>query len=1112
MRSWREQLNRLAAAATILAMAFGVSAAQAATVTSANDVPTTLRAGQLSDHDVTFVTPTGAAEGTTMTLTFDAAFGTSTIIEDDVDLSDNGTPLTTAPDCSGSEQASVAMASHVLTLTICPGDGGAVLAGHSVEVKIGDNTTSSGTGTHRITNPSGAGTYYINIGGTFGDSGSIPLPIGAADGFAVTATVSGNGGGGGGGGGGGPPPPPAGDTTPPVISNIQAVNITETSATITWDTDEPATSRVDYGPTIAYELGSVIDGTLVTSHSVNLTGLSASTQYHFRVRSTDASANERFASDMTFTTAIPNPPPGNVSGLTATPGDGQVSFSWTNPPDGDLAGVKILRCTNGPPSSANDPSCTVVFDGAGSSFIDTGLANGTTFFYGAFAFDSAGQFASGALVNATPEAVNQPPGNVTGLTVTPGEAQLLLAWSNPSDPDLVAIRVLRCANVPSGPNDGSCTVIFNALGTSVVDTGLTDGVTYHYGVYAEDSVGQFSTGALGQGTPSAPVEELPPPPVAPPPAPQPQPVPGGQPVVCGDHVCSQGESTASCALDCPSGLASADTLRQDLTFFVGSGTIPLTPTASQVVEALAGSSLEARLLALHLEKPVARVELAVGGQRYLMSRTATDAGDAYVATVTAPETPSTFLLTIDVLYADATAQTVSLGLGIKSPGYVYADIGGVETRIGASLVTLSTGGAVWDGSPYGEFNPVTTGADGTFGWYVPNGTYVLSATKDGYLPAQTDVVVTNNILNTRLAMTSVVVPPPVPPLPFLPPAAQQTLNVLGQGLASIQANPTVQTAATASVPALAVTAALSGLTLAFGFNLLPFLELLFTSPILLFGRRRRHSYGVIYNALTKLPVDLATVRLFRLPDLAPPSPGAPEIGRLVQSRVTDRGGRYFFSVDPGRYRLQVMKTDLAFPSDVLKDKTVDHDYLDLYHGEPISVTGSRAVIAANIPLDPAVASGARVPARIVLKARLRTLQNAVAVLGLLVSIAFAILQPNVLTIAMVALQVLVYLVVRRLARPAKPKNWGIVYDKASQKPLSRVIARVFEPQYNKLLDTAVTDASGRYNFVLGPNEYYVVFEKEGYEPVEVRPVDYSARTQPTEFGVKVALPPKQANA
>jgi len=96
--------------------------------------------------------------------------------------------------------------------------------------------------------------------------------------------------------------PPA-DTNAPVISNINYSNISSSGATITWDTDENSTSQVEYGVDTTYGSATNVDTSLVTSHSVALTGLSSSTTYHFRVKSADASGNESISQDNTFTTA-----------------------------------------------------------------------------------------------------------------------------------------------------------------------------------------------------------------------------------------------------------------------------------------------------------------------------------------------------------------------------------------------------------------------------------------------------------------------------------------------------------------------------------------------------------------------------------------------------------------------------------------------------------------------------------------------------------------------------------------------------------------------------------------------------------------------------------------
>jgi regulation of enolase protein 1 (concanavalin A-like superfamily) len=95
------------------------------------------------------------------------------------------------------------------------------------------------------------------------------------------------------------PPPP--DTTPPVISAV-AATASAASATVTWTTNEAATSTVDYGTTTSYGATASSPGS-GTSHSVGLSGLSCATTYHFRVRSADAAGNGASSPDSTFTTA-----------------------------------------------------------------------------------------------------------------------------------------------------------------------------------------------------------------------------------------------------------------------------------------------------------------------------------------------------------------------------------------------------------------------------------------------------------------------------------------------------------------------------------------------------------------------------------------------------------------------------------------------------------------------------------------------------------------------------------------------------------------------------------------------------------------------------------------
>jgi len=95
--------------------------------------------------------------------------------------------------------------------------------------------------------------------------------------------------------------------------------------------------------------------------------------------------------------------PGNVSGLTANPSDSEVDLSWTNPGDADFAGVRVLRKTGSAPVDENDG--TVVYTGTGTSHLDSGLTNFTTYYYAVFTYDQVNNFSSGAQTTAMPSVV-----------------------------------------------------------------------------------------------------------------------------------------------------------------------------------------------------------------------------------------------------------------------------------------------------------------------------------------------------------------------------------------------------------------------------------------------------------------------------------------------------------------------------------------------------------------------------------------------------------------------------------------------------------------------------------------------------------------------------------
>jgi hypothetical protein len=119
------------------------------------------------------------------------------------------------------------------------------------------------------------------------------------------------------------PPPP----TAPQISNVAASQITSSSAQISWNTDQAADSQVRYGLTASYGSSTTLDPALVTIHGQTLSGLSASTTYHYSVTSRNSGGLASSSPDATFTTLGTSPP---VASLTDTFGGTSVDTTkWT---------------------------------------------------------------------------------------------------------------------------------------------------------------------------------------------------------------------------------------------------------------------------------------------------------------------------------------------------------------------------------------------------------------------------------------------------------------------------------------------------------------------------------------------------------------------------------------------------------------------------------------------------------------------------------------------------------------------------------------------------------------------------------------------------------------
>ncbi|MBI3812622.1 MAG: hypothetical protein HY283_10560 [Nitrospirae bacterium] len=294
------------------------------------------------------------------------------------------------------------------------------------------------------------------------------------------------------------------DTTPPLLSGITVSSVTNTGAVVTWTTNEASTSQVEYGPTVTYGSSSNLSSTLVTGHSITLTGLTASTLYHYYVKSADAAGNLAVSDDNTFTASAPPDTTGPVLSLITasniTAADATITWGTDEPASSQVEyGLTAFY--------GNSTTVNATLLNSHSQIL-TGLQASTLYHYRVKSADSAGNLSvSGDLVLTTGSAADTtPPGNIQNFSAKETGHQISLSWLNPPDLDFIGVRIrYRTDHYPTDTNDGVLLGDFTGLpnqAMSTIQTPIVKHVTYYYAASTYDSSGNYQHTAYASVTTS----------------------------------------------------------------------------------------------------------------------------------------------------------------------------------------------------------------------------------------------------------------------------------------------------------------------------------------------------------------------------------------------------------------------------------------------------------------------------------------------------------------------------------------------------------------------------------------------------------------------------------
>ena len=234
-------------------------------------------------------------------------------------------------------------------------------------------------------------------------------------------------------------------------------------------------------------------------------------------------------------------------------------------------------------------------------------------------------------------------------------------------------------------------------------------------------------------------------------------------------------------------------------------------------------------------------------------------------------------------------------------------------------------------------------------------------------------------------------------------------------------------------------------------------------------RKRRRPWGVVYNAISKMPVDLAIVRLFDL-----------KMNKLIETQVTDKEGRFSFLTVVGEYTVSVTKPPFIFPSAIVQGD-VDGDYAHVYHSTPFTIANAEEMIELSIPIDPPNPKHEKV--KHTLWVTVKTLAGHYSgvslVLSLVVSIVLAIYIPSPMNSFLLLLNSL-FAISQAVLSTKKEKSWGMVFDVLTFEAIPLAAISIVNAKENKLLRTRLSDYAGRFSFLSPPGEYVLAISKDQY--------------------------------
>jgi hypothetical protein len=313
----------------------------------------------------------------------------------------------------------------------------------------------------------------------------------------------------------------------------------------------------------------------------------------------------------------------------------------------------------------------------------------------------------------------------------------MLTWSDQKDTGYSGVIIQRSENnFVSTYNVGQN--VYKGTESSYVDLGLTNGQLYYYTIFAYDSSGNYSSGAIAKAKPETP------------------------------SLISPYQEGSKDYLDTNEGkpLVSSKKIEKidfaDFYYYLvldkkvleigldGLNNLRVTNNSAVLIEIPSDI----------FSKPLNVITVSTGEASYLMKLVAEK--NKYQVVIPAPPTKGDYEVRFVAVFADKSISDLKAKLVVDPLGYVFCrgssflGLGNkMEMRINGAKISIyqknNNGWEIWNSEEYFQKNPQVSNDSGEYAFYVPNGEYYLVVEKTGYKTVKTEsFVVDNLILNKNI--------------------------------------------------------------------------------------------------------------------------------------------------------------------------------------------------------------------------------------------------------------------------------------------------------------------------------------------------------------------------